>query len=441
MSRPLLPAVLLLGWAAACASQTRPRGDPDAGTAPVEVVGRSCNVDAECGELRCDKVRRQCICLSDESCRGEDGAPPRYCNNYTGLCVEEISGCGSDAACASTEYCDPSLRACLQVKGFCQACTRDEECGGASDHCLALGDGTRTCGRACTADADCPRGAACTDAPRGRQCMPSSTGLGTSCEDFRGCIPDSRQACATDADCGTSGDQRCDASRGQCVALQQVCPADTTCDPRDRVCVSDCAVDADCGAGLRCVDRVCEPDTACLADTACAVGKVCVASAGGQGGECRTACQEDAQCPLGEVCTPGTDGRNRCVPGCTGSSGCPLDKRCNATSRQCEGPLVGGVTVCQATVACPSCQVCTAQQSCAPAMAGFPYCQSCSSSADCPGGVCLQLLDGLACARTCGGGQECPSGFTCLGYGGVLADGGINSACVPADRVCAGKCP
>src|SRR3954471_17353580 len=69
--------------------------DPDAG--PTEFVGRACNVDAECGTLRCDKVRRQCICLSDESCNTTlaDGGPSpvRYCNNYTGLCVDSIAGC------------------------------------------------------------------------------------------------------------------------------------------------------------------------------------------------------------------------------------------------------------------------------------------------------------------------------------------------------------
>jgi hypothetical protein len=441
MSRLLLPAALMLLCAGACSLQQRPGGDVDAGSVPAEVVGRSCNVDAECGELRCDKVRRQCICLSDASCRGTEGAPPRYCNNYTGLCVEEISGCANDAACAASEYCDPSLRACRPVLGFCQACARDEECGGAGDHCLSFPDGSRACGRACAVDVDCPRGASCVASPGGRQCAPAVGGQASTCEDFRGCTPDSRQACSTDADCGVSGDQRCEPARGQCVARLQACPSGTTCDPRDRVCVSDCAVDADCAVGLRCVDRVCEPDSACLVDTECASGKVCIASAVGQGGECRAACQADAECPLGEVCSPGAEGRNRCVAGCTTSEGCPLDQRCNVSTRQCEGPVVGGTTVCQATVACPSCQVCNAQQACAPATAGFPYCQTCSSNADCPGGVCLQLLDGLACARSCGAGQECPSGFACLGYGGVLADGGINSACVPADRACAGKCP
>ena len=440
MSRHLLPVALLLVCAGACTSPVRQPGE-DAGMPPVEVVGRSCNVDAECGELRCDKVRRQCICLSDASCRVEDGGAPRYCNNYTGMCVEEISGCTADGDCASSEYCDPSLRACRPVKGFCQGCARDEECGGAGDHCLQSADGSRACGRACTSDADCPRGAACADSGRGRQCMPWAQSQPASCQAFRGCTPDSKKACAVDGDCGAGEEQRCDVGRGQCVALQQACAAGTVCDARNRVCVSDCAVDSDCAAGLRCVDRACEPDAQCSVDADCSADKVCVKTAGAPVGECRAACQVDTECPLGELCVPGTNGRNRCEPGCTTSGGCPLDMRCNATTRQCEGPVVGSVTVCQATVACPTCQQCSAQQACVPATAGFPYCQSCSSNADCPGGVCLQLLDGLACARTCGAGQECPSGFACLGYGGVLADGGINSACVPADRACAGKCP
>jgi tetratricopeptide (TPR) repeat protein len=65
--------------------------------APEATLGNACRVDAECGTLRCDKVRRQCICLSDMSCLTSDPfAPPQYCNNYTGLCVTEITGCKAE---------------------------------------------------------------------------------------------------------------------------------------------------------------------------------------------------------------------------------------------------------------------------------------------------------------------------------------------------------
>ncbi|MHB8877463.1 MAG: hypothetical protein ACYC8T_27540, partial [Myxococcaceae bacterium] len=76
------------------------RQPPPADAGALDFVGRSCNVDAECGELRCDKIRHQCICLSDESCKSPNaGDPIRYCNNYTGLCVTEIAGCTHDGDC------------------------------------------------------------------------------------------------------------------------------------------------------------------------------------------------------------------------------------------------------------------------------------------------------------------------------------------------------
>src|SRR4051794_36446343 len=82
----MLTLVLLSG----CPRGTNPVTD---GGAPLDFVGRACNVDAECADLRCDKLRHQCICLSDESCKGRPEDPVRYCNNYTGLCVTEIVGC------------------------------------------------------------------------------------------------------------------------------------------------------------------------------------------------------------------------------------------------------------------------------------------------------------------------------------------------------------
>src|SRR4051812_22863403 len=89
--------------AAALTGCPKSSGTPveDAGSA-FDFVGRACNVDAECGALRCDKLRRQCICLSDESCAGGPNGEVRYCNNYTGLCVTEITGCTQSSQCPAT---------------------------------------------------------------------------------------------------------------------------------------------------------------------------------------------------------------------------------------------------------------------------------------------------------------------------------------------------
>lgn len=437
MTRPVALFALALGIAG-CTQTTTPITGDDAGV--VDFVGRACNVDAECGALRCDKVRRQCICLSDESCRSADPfAPQRYCNNYTGLCVAEVTGCTSDLECDSTEWCDPSVRACRPLKAFCQPCASDRECGGAQDNCLLDESlGRRFCGVACEADGDCARGATCQDKNGVKQCWPDRTPNGSqaTCNNFQACTPDSLRSCNETADCGDSS-QRCDPSKGKCVAVQQLCAYGTTCDPRLKLCVAECAQDVDCGdAKLRCVNRVCEPINECRQDADCADNKVCALAPGADTGECRNSCAGDAQCPLGTVCAP-SGLRSVCQPGCSGNGSCGLDQRCNATTRQCEGPTVGTTRVCQATGACRSCEFCDGvTNACVAARQSFPYCQPCVSASECAGGTCVTMTDGQGyCARSCGAGQECPQGFVCLS----LTSGG--DACVPADRDCNGKCP
>lgn len=436
----------------ACPPRTTPPPPADAG--PVEFVGRACNVDAECGELRCDTVRHQCICLSDKSCESSDlTAPKRYCNNYTGLCVEEIAGCKSDGDCAMTEYCDASTRACKAKKTFCETCTTDQECGSEKDNCLTDEKlKQKYCGKGCEVNADCPRGAACVEKQGSKQCWPEKSPVPNqeaSCKNFQGCVPDSLRTCNSNADCGDVL-QRCDPGRGRCVAAQQVCPFGTTCDPRNRICVADCSVDADCGdVKLRCVNRICEPIGECQQDTQCAANKVCIIPPGQTAGQCGDFCSGDTGCPLGNVCLKVGD-RYKCQPGCNTTANCPLDQRCNATTKQCEGPTVGTVKVCQATPSCASCEVCNltknecvnARTGCDAGVSCFPHCQPCSGSDQCTGGTCvnLGLPDGgpdsaQFCVRYCSSGQECPQGFVCLG----LTTG--QNACVPSSRSCTGKCP
>lgn len=416
---------------------------PDAG--PLEFVGRACNVDAECGSLRCDKVRRQCICLSDESCKSPDPAQPvRYCNNYTGLCVEEITGCKRDADCGTTQYCDPSIRSCRPLKAFCESCAQDTECGGAQDNCvLDTNLNEKFCGKACGVNADCPRGATCQDQGGYKQCWPNESpvpGQTPSCANFKGCTPDSLRTCNADAECGDSS-QRCDPARGKCVALEQVCPFGTACDPRARICVAVCFVDADCGdpVKLRCVDKLCEPIDECENDLQCPANKVCAIAPGQVKGQCTPFCQADKDCPIGQACLKVND-RYKCEAGCASNANCPLEQRCNPTTRLCEGPTVGGARTCQATVVCNTCELCDATKfECASAKTGssaFPHCAPCTSPAECTGGTCVSLDDGNSyCLRFCGAGIECPQGFACL------TTGTGQQVCAPSNRQCTGKCP
>lgn len=438
MRSPLAIGALL----ALCACTKKPPTiDPDAG--PGQFVGRACNVDLECGSLRCDKIRRQCICLSDESCTP---AEP-YCNNYTGLCVAEIAGCKADSECGMTQYCDPSIRACRPLKTFCEPCVADNECGGAGDNCVTDDNlMQKFCGAACAqpdggpSNANCPRGATCIMKGGSYQCWPTESplpGQTASCKNFKGCTPDSLRTCNNDPECGDSS-QRCDPAQGKCVAIEQVCPFGTTCDPRAKICVADCAVDADCGdPSLRCSNRVCELIGECTMDLDCPANKICSVPPGELSGACAPFCQGEVDCPIGQTCQM-VSGRYKCQPGCATNQNCPLDQRCNTTTHLCEGPTVGTARICQSTSACRTCEVCNPMTyECRSAKTDFPHCQMCSSPSECGGGTCVQLDDGARwCLRYCVTGSECPQGFVCLGL-----TGSTQSVCVPSSRTCGGKCP
>lgn len=419
---------------------------PDAGALPVDWVGRACNVDGECGPLRCDTIRRRCICLSDDSCKGEDPeAPVRYCSNYTGLCVTEVFGCVDDSVCPSGQYCDRALRACRPLKGFCERCNADSECGGEKDNCrLDLTVGQKFCSRACAQTAECPRGSSCQLLEGQLQCWPAGKSLTSSepasCVSFRGCTPDTLAPCTVQADCASLEEQRCDTARGRCVAAVAYCPFGMVCDPRGKICVAECAVDADCGdPTLRCRNRVCEAVGECTSDAQCLPSEICSVSPGQTSGRCVAFCTKDQDCPLGALCSRGTDGKYRCVPGCARNGDCPIDQRCSAASSTCEGPVVGSGRTCQVTAACQPCELCDPIRfECFSAKAGL-YCSQCSPAVGCAGGACVQFADGglTYCAPYCGPGRECPQGFVCLA---LAVDAGSLFGCVPANRQCRDKC-
>lgn len=445
---------------------------PDSGVIALDLVGRSCNVDAECKvadagvDLRCDPLRRVCICLSDLDCNGDPTQPVRFCNNYTGLCVDNVAGCKSDGDCQPSEYCDPSIRACQPVKSFCERCLTHEECGGLGDDCVLDPNLNESfCATACDRDADCPRGARCRQQGDKKLCGPPTTpdpdGQIPSCRSFQGCTPDSLQTCDNDSQCTQGEAQRCDASRGKCVAIERICPFGTVCDPNAKICVTECATDADCGdVNQRCVNKVCEAANVCNDDADCPASRICAKAPGQTTGECRPFCQADSECPLGNVCNPTQDGRRRCEPGCRpcdsstatcgprdGNRGCPIDARCSAAAR-CETAPAGEASYCQTSAACDTCQTCNLspnvgeQFRCRSARESFPYCEACALDSECGGGGSCIRMDGPTsdgrqyCMRQCNGGQECPQGFVCQPTNATFGDGGIISACVPSDRSC-----
>ncbi|MBI5548370.1 MAG: hypothetical protein HY901_31190 [Deltaproteobacteria bacterium] len=450
-------ATALLALTAACDETNSPTRS-DAGG--LKEPGRSCNVDDECGGLRCDQVRKQCVCSSDEECAELHPAGDFiFCNNFTGRCVEQVAGCKAVYECRAGAYCDEQVRACRTRKGFCESCSGDRECGGDADDCL-LDDHLQAlfCGKFCTTDSDCAEGAACTDVAGKKQCWPKA---GKNCKIFMGCIPDSKKSCHSTADCADVPDQVCDPGSGVCVGRLQICPFGQICDSRSKVCVDACGSDADCVAinsNWRCVNRACEPIGECAAtpatstkpadpsgDQGCSTDKVCSFNPGMTVGICVPFCRLDEECAQGSVCLPTSDGRRKCQPGCRVPADCPLDRTCVGASLATVGTCQGSTgTTCQADTVCPVCATCdlTTNACTRRSMRTEGFCRTCAADGDCGTGHCLQFKNGV---RRCGvpcPPTGCPNGFTCneicVGgvYEGYQCTGSTFAECIPVDQSC-----
>ncbi len=229
--------------------------------------------------------------------------------------------------------------------------------------------------------------------------------------------------CSNDADCGAG--ERCRDGVCQQVECQQSgdCPSGQYCVEGFCIDSQPCASDADCAEPT----PVCDPDTGrCVACAPDCSGRCC--GPDGCGGTCPDECAQTGQtcdqetCRCQGDCQPactdrecGPDGcGGTCPPGCADGETC-VDGRCQAGS------------VCQTDADCevpeaPRCDVESGR------------CVECLDAADCAegeicsGGVCAQqavctedsqcemgqiCVDG-ACVAGCHSNRDCPDGWTCL---------------------------
>ena len=436
----------LFALAAGCSQNTSGAGDAGA-----LLAGRSCNVDDECPGLRCDPIRRQCVCLSDNSCASAvdfDGNPLPFCNNFTGLCVADVAGCKGDLDCPPDSYCDQQVRSCRALKGFCNACSSDLECGGPKDNCVQDPKLNQSyCGQDCVDDTSCSVGATCQTFAGVKQCWPE---VGKDCTTFRPCTPDLLRTCSTEADCASSADQRCDPAQGKCVARVQVCTRELVCDAKSRTCQPSCNTDADCQAirrDLACISHACQPVGECQADIDCPSNKVCAMPPTGTGaGECVPFCASRYDCPLGQICLA-VSGRNKCQPKCLANDDCPPTQRCLKAAGENLGSCTGTTgSTCQFDATCGTCGLCDTSTNLCTGGKSRGLCKLCGSDSDCGSGHCLDLKTssgllssrcGIACPST-----GCPSGFFCAeicingSYTGGTCSGTRVAECIPADQSC-----
>ena len=315
---------------------------------PPAALPDTCSGDSECSAgFRCDHEMRRCVCTSDAAC------PGKYCNAFTGLCVDTVGGCKANTDCSSGQYCNTALRTCKPITPFCQACKTDAECG-AGSACATHPDFPNAgtfCVAACNSAGACANGLTCRKAATGQNlCYPAG-----ACGVSNACIPDTLKPCSADADCGDPA-QTCDLSLKACISRSRTCPPGDSCDPQARLCKQQCFSDDDClkivehAPGYRCRANACFLLTLCSTDSECSNGQICDANPDGSK-SCRAGCVANTDCPLGASCN-NDPMHPRCQPGCAVNTDCALNTTCSSnicvsTSASCS------TQACQDTAVCP----------------------------------------------------------------------------------------
>ncbi|MBI5546596.1 MAG: hypothetical protein HY901_22160 [Deltaproteobacteria bacterium] len=353
--------------------------------------------------------------------------------------------------------------ALLLVVHATMACSQGGEGGAGSSRTDGLEAGAR-----CSVDAECRSGLACNESRKVCACTSNASCPGDlKCQPITGlCVADV-PGCKADADCHDPG-KFCDTQSGACKSLRSFCQS--------------CRIDAECGAGNRCLgvaegkpqgfcatgctddsacpnprshcdggqcvpNTTCEDITPCTPDTleTCDKDEDCTQ---GRGQICDVAgglCLARASgCGFGQACDPVTQ---TCVPACGGDSECQRGQRCLNS-------------VCQLIASCESESECAANKVCRkePGEELGECVGACTRSASCPlNQVCTHDANQrLVCQSGCGSNSDCqpnercdPDTGTCQGGPGTCQVSDVcepcqvcnnSNACVPAGSPYCGSC-
>lgn len=381
-----------------------------------DVVDATETSDIQKGECIPGAAGFECPCTTNTDCE-------------SGFCVESTQGpiCTTTCltACPDGYSCKSVLNTLPDVVficipdalKLCAPCQIDSQCG--SGKCIGPED-KGFCTRDCAVDA-CPPGYLCAEnddlAAGGfaKQCVPD-TGV---CD----CSPESAgstRSCSVSNDIGECfGFEICDAALGWtgCTALP---PALETCNGLD----DDCNGLADDGVvdGLPCTKDIPNVGT-------CAGVEICL----GPGG---LIC--DAAEPAVEVCNFKDDDCDGAVDEDFSVDGqyTSLD-HCGTCNKSCVDGFPNATAKCDSTKTPPQCVVATCADGffklnefqCIPSATSL--CQACGKDEDCffENAKCMQLGDGKFCGKSCASAADCPVGYACSQYDGVLQ-------CIPESGTC-----
>ncbi len=274
--------------------------------------------------------------------------------------VGGVWGCSSD-----DYYCDST--GCYVCDGVgCRVatpptratCRGDFECA-TGQTCTSAG-----CVTGCTTSSTCPQGWVC------RITAPATTGL---------CLAPSETsptpnpgACRSNADC-PAGVACVD---GTCIR--------PTCNSATTSCA--CTTSAQCSGGQQCIGGLCTaPSDACRFNSQCGSGRVCVNQ------QCRLACSATSPCPTGQRC----DADGACID--APANECVRDTDCG-TGRRCVNATC--LTRCATNAECGTGRYCN-DGVCITDTRRQPFC---TSDAQCASGS--RCLDGV-CRRPCASADEC----------------------------------
>ncbi len=431
----------------------------------------TCTKDTECGtELVCDPKNKKCErkrcrfdeacpknqacdnklgrCLPAKTCTKTSECPKNWvCNTCRKVCTISLNSgrCSEDFNCvkqggAELAWCDKCINECRPRLKVCEPCTKDDECGDASDHCLPdilnPQSGKKFCGRACYQNTFCPPGFKCQKYDKLKnqfQCIPASGN------------------CSKPGECENNGD---------CAAKNKIC------DSRSKLCVKGCKVNENCPikkAGPCKTKSDCSNSRAICDQGVCTIQLTCCR------GQCAAPCNSDSECERNETCDKGcckvdNECQNSrdcpkahycdtttklCTPGCQVPNDCglpdPQKQRCRfkCTNNKCEEDCK-----CRNPhLDCPAIRFCPKNQTDpnAPCRKPIgPVCKSCSADTDCgckPGDDCKFICTRKACSAD-GDCKTMPGGANSC-YNGRCSTKKVcrtTSDCPPGEKCENGKC-
>lgn len=363
----LLPVMLLSVWALSC-------GDPP--------------------DLPCQSYCSGC-CTADGTCISAAGQTNASCGSSGAAC----------AACESGTTC---------VSGFCSDGT-GPDCGASGQDC-------------CDDGIACSRGLSCED---GTCVAPACGDEGIGCCAGNVCNGDlsCQDGLCRAEECGASGQQCCPGAvcdggitcaAGICGGSGGTAAVGTACTSNGECQLNQCRTD---GSGWP--DGYCTGD--CASNAACPGDSLCVGNPFnlGLGNMCVDACDTpgtQSSCRTGYVCersqrlegSPGV-----CIPRCDTSNAtlCRGANVCNAATGLCAGDAGYG---CKEDNTCNNGGACRADGYCPTTV--NPYGAPCTTSAQCPGGLCIADSNPGWSSGYCSGpcvfnDTSCDAGGGCSNYG------------------------